>query len=139
MRVDRLFRFLGNAKGSGEGFRHGHYFTNERLAAELRVTVPTIRRWKSGKHAPDKRHLPRLRALEAEIGADRQFEMFDQVGSVQRESRLKLNVALDEAAAFDNARRFPAAATFTLLPEKKRRRLRVRCLRDRRRVAHNNL
>ena len=121
MRVDRLFRFLGNANGSGAGFRHGHYFTNERLAAELRVTVPTIRRWKSGKHAPDKKHLPRLQALEAEIGADRQIEMFGSDGSVQRESSLRLRVALDERAAFNTSRRFPAAATFTALPEKKRR------------------
>ena len=85
------------------------------------MTVPTIRRWKSGKHAPDKKHLPRLQALEAAVEADRQIEMFDPVGSVQRESRLRLNIGLDEAAAFDNARRFPAPATFVVLPEKKRR------------------
>jgi len=120
MQVARLLRWLGS--GSHGAYRRGNFWTTERIAVELGVTPATIKRWRNGTHSPAKQYLARLRAFEQEMRADEQTEMFDSVGSVQRESRLKLYAALDEELAFDNARRFPAAATFTALPEKKRRR-----------------
>jgi transcriptional regulator with XRE-family HTH domain len=119
MQVARLLRWIGS--GSHGAYRRGNFWTTEKIAVELGVTPATIKRWRNGTHSPAKQYLARLRAFEQEMQANLQTEMFGSDGSVQRESVLRLNVALDEAAAFDKAQRFPAPATFVVLPEKKRR------------------